>query len=491
MAISNLIHQQTTTTGTGPYTLTSVNGRQTFNNAFGNGSATNRFPVFMQNQAAAEWMHAKGHLSAANTLVIDTVKGGSNGTSAVSFSAGTIDVTSAVPAEHLSSATVNIEAFGAIPDGTTACDTAFAAAYAWLGSSGGVIEFGPGDYLFGSRIAITLPNSRYCLGLKGAGSNLTRLVWSISSGGISLTQGNAHNSFRVEGFSIVTKAANGGTGFEAKGKTQVASEPSLLCDVVFAPDDYAVNTTGSHYWSICIHLQGWGNISFYHCYTYGQWKVPTNSVTSALGQGIRIEGDATMTGSGSGYITIINFFDCSFSYHDYAVVLGDYWQGITFNTCNFNGQIGTSGIFQSGSTSGVLALLCCIGCQFNTGGSQIDLSNAGVNNLVLNGNTIGAYNTSTVGAAIGPGLNATIVGNFFLNYGSNTGIVGASGSGSGHVITGNMFKGLNTGVVAASGSSGWVVGLNKYPSTTTKTVDSGSANSFGTAAAGAMTGVVP
>lgn len=100
-AISNLVHQQTTTTGTGPYTLTSVNGRQPFDTAFGHGATTNVFYVFMMNQAAAEYMWAKAHLSAANTLVIDTVLGGSSGTSAVSFSAGTIDVTNALPADYV------------------------------------------------------------------------------------------------------------------------------------------------------------------------------------------------------------------------------------------------------------------------------------------------------------------------------------------------------------------------------------------------------
>lgn len=99
-AIANLVHQQTTTTGTGPYTLTSVNGRQPFDTAFGHGATTNVFYVFMMNQAAAEYMWAKAHMSDATTLVIDTVLGGSNGTSAVSFSAGTIDVTNALPAEY-------------------------------------------------------------------------------------------------------------------------------------------------------------------------------------------------------------------------------------------------------------------------------------------------------------------------------------------------------------------------------------------------------
>lgn len=111
-AIANLVHQQTTTPGTGPYTLSSVSGRQPFDNAFGHGATTNVFYVFMSHQSAAQYMWAKAHLSAANTLVIDTVLGGSNGTSAVNFSAGTIDVTNALPADTINGLTIDDEITG-------------------------------------------------------------------------------------------------------------------------------------------------------------------------------------------------------------------------------------------------------------------------------------------------------------------------------------------------------------------------------------------
>lgn len=98
-SVADLVHQTSTTTGTGNLTLSSVNGKQTFNTAFGTGG-TNVFFYFISNQGAAEYEYGTGHMFDATTLVRDTVLGGSNGTSAVTFSAGTKDVTNDIPASY-------------------------------------------------------------------------------------------------------------------------------------------------------------------------------------------------------------------------------------------------------------------------------------------------------------------------------------------------------------------------------------------------------
>lgn len=86
---------ETTTQTASPFTLTAV--AQTFNTAFGTGG-TDLFDFFMYNRSVpGEWMHATGHLSDASTLVLDTVIDGSNGTSAVAWSAGTKDISNAIP----------------------------------------------------------------------------------------------------------------------------------------------------------------------------------------------------------------------------------------------------------------------------------------------------------------------------------------------------------------------------------------------------------
>lgn len=96
-APGDLIHQQSTSTGTGNITLSAVNGKRSFNDEFGTGG-TNKFDYFISNQAAAEWERGTGHLSASTTLVRDTVLASSNANAAVSFSAGTKDIANDVPA---------------------------------------------------------------------------------------------------------------------------------------------------------------------------------------------------------------------------------------------------------------------------------------------------------------------------------------------------------------------------------------------------------
>lgn len=91
-AISNLVHETSTTTGTGSFTLTNVNGKNSFNNAFSTGG-TDVFYYFISNQNAAEWEVGTGHMSDATTLVRDTVIASTNSNAAVNFSAGTKDVT--------------------------------------------------------------------------------------------------------------------------------------------------------------------------------------------------------------------------------------------------------------------------------------------------------------------------------------------------------------------------------------------------------------
>ncbi len=97
-APANLVHQTSTTTGTGNFTLSTVNGKQSFDTAFGHAATTDVFDYFISNQAAAEWERGTGHMSDATTLVRDTVLEGTNGASPVSFSAGLKDICNDIPA---------------------------------------------------------------------------------------------------------------------------------------------------------------------------------------------------------------------------------------------------------------------------------------------------------------------------------------------------------------------------------------------------------
>ena len=96
-SIDNLVHETATSTGTGNFTLSNKDGRQSFNAAFGTGG-NDVFYYFISHQSAAEWEVGTGSLSASTTLVRDTVLASSNSDAAVNFGAGTKDVTNDVPA---------------------------------------------------------------------------------------------------------------------------------------------------------------------------------------------------------------------------------------------------------------------------------------------------------------------------------------------------------------------------------------------------------
>jgi hypothetical protein len=101
-APANLIREESTTTGTGNLTLAAVNGYVRFSDStygFGTGG-TDDFWYFISNRNAAEWEIGTGHMSDANTLVRDTVLFSSNSNAAVSFSAGTKDISNDIPASY-------------------------------------------------------------------------------------------------------------------------------------------------------------------------------------------------------------------------------------------------------------------------------------------------------------------------------------------------------------------------------------------------------
>lgn len=101
-SIADLVHQTSTSTGTGNLTLSSVNGKQSFATAFGTGVTTNVFWYYISNQGASEWEYGTGHMSDSTTLVRDTVIASTNSNAAVNFSAGTKDVTNDLPASYQS-----------------------------------------------------------------------------------------------------------------------------------------------------------------------------------------------------------------------------------------------------------------------------------------------------------------------------------------------------------------------------------------------------
>jgi hypothetical protein len=101
MQFGDLVQETSSSTGTTDFTLSAMDGRQTFNQAFSTGGSS-RFPYFISHQSAAEWECGLGHMSDATTLVRDTVLQSSNSDALVNFAAGIKDVMNDLPAQYQS-----------------------------------------------------------------------------------------------------------------------------------------------------------------------------------------------------------------------------------------------------------------------------------------------------------------------------------------------------------------------------------------------------
>lgn len=117
------VQQVSTSTGTGAMTLVALNGRQSFAAAFGTGATTNVFYYFISSAVTPEWEVGTGHMSAAATLVRDTVLSSSNSNSIVNFADGLKYVCNDLPASYQVSL-----ATAAATSATTATTQATAAA---------------------------------------------------------------------------------------------------------------------------------------------------------------------------------------------------------------------------------------------------------------------------------------------------------------------------------------------------------------------------
>ncbi len=136
--ISNLVQQKTTGTGTGNLILASVAGKRDFSDAFGTGVDEDVFYYFISHQTASDWEIGTGHMSAAATLVRDTVIASSNADALVNFSAGTKDVINSPTAELVA----QLE--------TLAADLAALAAPGYRQvTDAGAVTLGVGDRLLG------------------------------------------------------------------------------------------------------------------------------------------------------------------------------------------------------------------------------------------------------------------------------------------------------------------------------------------------------
>jgi hypothetical protein len=214
---ANLVHQTTTGTGTGNLTLAAVNGKQSFNTAFGNGATTNVFDYFVSNRDAAEYERGTGHMSNATTLVRDTVIESTNGNNAVNFSAGTKDVTNDIPAGK--QVDTSSGAFPFSNDGAPLGSASLMWSDLFL-ASGAVINFNNGDVtLTHSADTLTLAGGILAVSATTASTTYTNGAVTVAggagiagvaniNGGVGIGMANTHSKCDVAGATVGSSVGN-------------------------------------------------------------------------------------------------------------------------------------------------------------------------------------------------------------------------------------------------------------------------------------------
>lgn len=370
---------------------------------------------------------------------------------------------------------INIVDYGGVGDGATANDTAFNNAYAALGTYGGVIYFPAGKYVFNSGISKTFPAGQFSVTLAGDGANCTTLYWPNSSGGIEFISAQDKSTFHLRDFTVETDQAAGGNGFKATGTNASGLTgffwQSDITNVDFSGSDRSIGI-GTKYWSNSVYIHSWSYVTLTNVNTWGPHGNPGDA---GGGTGLLIEGDTPT----ANYTVIINVQSSSFNSHVTGVLLGNYWQGITFNQCNFNGRVGTSAIFSSGTFSGVQVLLSIFNSQIDYAGIAAINLGGSLTNVLLQGNLIAAYGNNGVAVIMPNGGRLQAIGNSIGQFGAFTGTFGIVYGGADGVIMGNIFTGVATPVNLQAASSNVGVSQNRYNGTGAN-IDNGTGNNVGT-----------
>jgi hypothetical protein len=377
--------------------------------------------------------------------------------------------------------------FGGVGDGVTVNDGPFNAAYASLSSTGGCIYFPTGTYVFSSAVSKTLPNAQFSITLDGDGSNASVLQWPNTSGGMTFTASNSKNTFHIHDLTFTTSQANSGTALNLIGVGANNGQyfQSDIHNVQISGDDIGPSAPTLHYWNFAIHLHNWGAVDIANTNTFGPHQAPGSA---GGGTGLLYEGDVGT----SSYATLLNVSRSSFNNHVFAVLLGDFWQGITIDQANFNGQVGSTCITQQSGATATRVLLTVTNSQFNCGTAGVSFTSPVLNPTFI-GNTISITGSGISGINTGASGSSGLIaiGNVFNLTGAFTGTLCLVYGGAGGIIQGNIFNQCATPVDLEAASSNVLVSQNRYAqgASSASNVNSGTGNIVGSATTGA--GMVP
>jgi hypothetical protein len=345
------------------------------------------------------------------------------------------------------------------------------------------VFFPPGAYSFSGNVNIQLANISSTISLLGAGSVASELLWP-SGGGLTITMpGGSKNGVHIRDLSFLSGVAGGGTGIylnnPTAGSLTAPLENSDITNVsLHGADGYGL----SDFWTTGILAQSWSSILFSNIQVTGAVTGSDLAGYCGSGIGINVVGNA---GGGSPPLGVIyNIIGSQFNCLLSGINNGVFAQGITISQSNFvanrNGITTSSG---SGSTQ-----ITVMGSQFNVSDNAI-LDTVGVPDFQIVGNTFlvppNTFTGTSAAISLQPVFSASIVGNSFYVLtasppGAGTfGIIVASNSYVGAVITGNSFSNFATAIQLTSASSGNNVQSNIYSHNTSNVVNGGTGNTIG------------
>lgn len=431
----NILNEPLTTTGTGQPLVSNGSGGVMQGTRSGTSTV---YPVIDGTSTSgqcATYDSSGGLTSAVCNSGSGTVSTGTVGQIAKYTGATTVGGISVVPPANGGSLCAALEEFGGSTSAAAATNTtAFnnvIAAVSGVGSMGGCLDFGPGNYSLNTE-TITYPtNSPFSVTLEGQGRGTTILTWT-SGNGINATIQNLNHSFHIHDLSLYTSAVNAGVALNL-----LFSNPTSGAQVV--SDIYNIDirgaTFGTQSWATGILDQGVSFINF-------------NSVNftggGSTGNGLQIQGSI---GATFPFAIVFNMVNMGFFSENNGFVYGTNVQGVTLTNANFTN--GVTGILVPGGETG-LDQLSITNSQFNTTSNAINFATA-LTSFFISGNYfIIAPGTSGILCSLcGAGQ---IIGNKFAGNGpSGSGVNAVSATNPGLTIVGNLFIGLTLGVNCSAG----------------------------------------
>ena len=272
--------------------------------------------------------------------------------------------------------------FGADPTGSADSAPAINSAIA----TGLPVLSPPGKFKVNSLITKTFANNTDCFSFRGSGKGITIFNFPNAAGSLLIdgTGFGVNNCLEIAYFTALTAQNGGGNGIELlNGGISVRAPSSAIHDVALLGADFA--GTGLNFWTVGIFDHNWSGIAIQRVDVHGD---SAHAFGSQGGTAIQIEGDAAT----SAFVQSIKVSDSNLEGNN-VVVLGSFWQGIFFHTCNIGGSVG---VLVGSSQTGQLEQLTISDGIFFADFAAVSL-NSPTTGVQLLGNNVFVSQTSAQG----------------------------------------------------------------------------------------------